>query len=633
MCGIFGAVGPVPRETLDAVGQALYHRGPDGEGRFVDGEGADQVLLLHRRLRIIDLSELATQPFPNEDGTVQVLFNGEIYNHHALRRELKAFGHTFRSPTSDTEVIVHGWEQWGAGVIERLDGMFAIAIWDRRTKQLLLARDRAGKKPLFFSTSGGAFRFGSTVSSLHASGLPRAASVAALPAYLSYGWVPPPGTFYEGVEQLQPGELILRERDGSFRRHIWFEPRFAVDKHAPVDDLETATRRVRELVTAAVERRLEADVPLGAFLSGGIDSSIVVGVMSRLAGRVRTFSIGFAQDARYDETEYARLAAQTFGSEHTEFTLEPSSFDLVEKLVAHHDGPFGDSSAIPTYVVSMLTRRSVTVALSGDGGDELFCGYERFLAAEAAERIPLPMRELASTFTMLLPEARKERSLLGKAGRFLRAAELPLDERMARWNSFFPYPHQLLRGDVAETLGEAVDAPLDWQRRVFADVRSMTTLGRILEHNFRTYLPNDLLVKADRTSMAHGLELRAPFLDKALFEYVSQLPAEYLRRGLRTKWILRRAFADILPPKITRRGKMGFGVPLGTWFRTTLRGYLHDMLGDGARVNDYLDATRVSALLDDHFAGRADHGQRIWALITLELWLRSFASAAAQVAA
>jgi asparagine synthase (glutamine-hydrolysing) len=610
MCGIFGAIGPLPANALDAVSRALSHRGPDAEGRFSDGE----VSLLHRRLKIIDLSENAAQPMANEDGSVQVVFNGEIYNHKELRQQLS--GHTFRS-RSDTEVIVHGYEEWGDAVVERLDGMFAFAVWDRVRRRLLLARDRSGKKPLYYS-DGGVFRFGSTVESLHASGLPSEMACDNLPHYLAYGFVPPPDTLHRGVRQLGPAERLVWEA-GRTRVDEYWQPRFGTPPSG--DDYPTARARIRELTTAAVERRLESDVPLGAFLSGGIDSTIVVGLMARALGKVRTFSIGFSGDARYDETAFARIAARAFGTDHTEFTLEPSSFELVETLVRHHDGPFGDSSAIPTYVVSRLTRQHVTVALTGDGGDELFCGYVRFLAAERAEQVPLTLRQVAARLAQRLPRGSIERTLLGRARRFLVASALPLDDRMASWNSYFFDPASLLRPEL--TLDAR--APIAWQRGVFARSQGTTTLSRVLEHNFRTYLPYDLLVKADRTSMAHGLELRSPFLDTALVEYAGSLPPDYLRRGLHTKRILRDAFRDILPQAIQKRGKMGFGVPLGTWFRGSLRDYLHDHLGPGARLDEYLDRGAVSRLLDEHARGAADHGQRLWALLTLEIWLRSLA--------
>lgn len=618
MCGIFAALAPLGDDAMSAVSRALAHRGPDAEGRFSDGE----CTLVHRRLKIIDLSEGGAQPWTSDDGDVRVVFNGEIYNHKLLRAELEARGVTFRS-RSDTEAIVRGYQAWGDAVVERLDGMFAFALWDRRRRRLLVARDRTGKKPLFFSTVGG-FRCASTVAALHASGLPAGVDATQLPMYLSYGFVPAPSTLHAGVAQLAPASRLVVEPGGAPRIDVYWQPTFAAPTSR--DTFADAAARVRALTTAAVERRLESDVPLGAFLSGGIDSTVVVGLMARALGRVRTFSIGFSGDARYDETHYARIAARAFSTEHTEFTLQPSSFELVETLVRHHDGPFGDSSAIPTYVVSQLTRQHVTVALTGDGGDELFCGYVRFLAAEAAERIPSPLRRLMAAAAVRLPPSESERSLRSRARRFLDAAALPLGDRMAAWNAFFA-PRAILRGDVTASLGAAVEAPLDWQRTVFAAARGPTVMSRVLEHNFRTYLPYDLLVKADRCSMAHSLELRAPLLDTALIEYAATLPPSHLRRGRDTKRVFKQAFADLLPPEIAaRKRKMGFGVPLGAWFRRDLRDYLADHLSTGARLYDWLDRAAVGRILDEHQRGARDHGHKLWALLTLEIWLRSLAA-------
>jgi asparagine synthase (glutamine-hydrolysing) len=625
MCGIFAALGALPEGVVDDVSRVLAHRGPDAEGRLVDGE----CTLVHRRLKIIDLSELAAQPMRSDDGAVQVVFNGEIYNHHELRRELEARGVRFRS-RSDTEAIVRGYEAWGDGVVERLDGMFALALWDRRRRRLLVARDRAGKKPLFYSTAGGDFRCASTVAALHASGLRSALAASSLPMYLAYGFVPAPSTLHQDVEQLAPASRLVVEAGAAPRIDAYWRPQFG--RETTRHSFAEAAHTVRRLTQAAVERRLESDVPLGAFLSGGIDSTIIVGLMARALGKVRTFSIGFAGDARYDETRYARIAARAFGSEHTEFTLEPSSFELVETLVRHHDGPFGDSSAIPTYVVSQLTRAHVTVALTGDGGDELFCGYSRFLAAEAAERIPLRARQLLAAAASHLPSSSSERALVSRVRRFVAAAALPLADRLAAWNTFVA-PRAILRADVAATLGDAVDAPLAWQRSIVAEARGHSILSRILEHNFRTYLPFDLMVKADRCSMAHALEARAPLLDTALVEYAATLPPSYLRLGRDTKRVFKHAFADLLPPEIRSRGKMGFGVPLGTWFRRDLRDYLGDHLAPGARLYDWLDRRAVATLVDEHQSGTRDHGQRLWLLLTLEIWLRALAAHSASVAA
>lgn len=620
MCGIFGAVELGQGETIntDAVLRSIAHRGPDESGVWRDSG----VVLAHTRLKIIDLSPAAAQPMASKDGAAVVVFNGEVYNHHELRGELARAGHQFRS-RCDTEVIVEGYLRWGDEVILRLDGMFALGIWDVRRRRLLLARDRAGKKPLFYARLGGSLRFASEAKALLASGIPAHLDVGALPQLLSFGYVPAPRSMLAGIAQLAPASTLVSEAGRPpYIKRYWKAPFAEPPLRCSWRD---AKQEVRALVEAAVKRRLEADVPLGAFLSGGIDSTIIVGVMSRLLGRrVKTFSIGFTQDARYDETHYARIAARAFDTDHVEFALQPSSFELVERLVALHDGPFGDSSAIPTSVVSALTREHVTVALTGDGGDELFCGYLRFLAAEAAEWIPPVLRLVAASMTRALSRRRGERDLITRASRFFDSAALPLADRLARLSSLFAFElRSLLRADVRAAID--VDEPLDWMRGVVAASAGASTLSRVLDHNFETYLPYDLLVKADRSSMAHGLETRSPFLDTALVEYVARLPDRFKRRGGRTKWILRRAFADLLPPEILARGKMGFGVPLGTWFRGDLKGYLRDHLAFQSSLYDYVEPGYVGQLLKEHLEERADHGHRLWLLLTLEVWLRALA--------
>jgi asparagine synthase (glutamine-hydrolysing) len=627
MCGIFGAVFLADGEVahVEPALAALFHRGPDGDGVFRDSG----VVLGFRRLAILDLTAAGGQPMVSADGSVAVVFNGEIYNHHGLRDELAALGHRFRS-RSDTEVIVEGYRAWGEGVIERLDGMFAIGIWDVRRRRLLLGRDRAGKKPLYYAHganahSGHSIRFASEAKAILASGHDSEIDLAALPYLLSFGYTPPPGTMYRGISQLPPATVMSCEGGQAPRlRRYWRAPFTAAPLQVSVPE---ATAEIRRLFEAAVRRRLEADVPLGAFLSGGLDSTIVVGTMARLLGPgVRTFSIGFAGDPRYDETAFARIAARAFATEHVELTLEPSSFSLAERLVALHDGPFGDSSAIPSMVISMLAREHVTVALTGDGGDELFSGYLRFLAADAAEKVPRWLLRAGELLVERLPYANGERSAVARVRRFLAAARMPLADRLARWSSLFAFElDQLLRPEIRAQA--AADAPLGWMRAIVAESRGATTLARILDHNFSTYLPCDLLVKADRTSMAHGLELRSPFLDTALVEYVSRLPDSFKRRGVTTKWILRRAFRDLLPPLIAGRGKMGFGIPLGTWFRGDLREYLCDHLSATALLYGLVDRPFVERLLDEHLKMRADHGHRLWLLLTLELWLRSLSRA------
>lgn len=618
MCGIFGAVHIADEDHLfaDEAIRSTRHRGPDDTGLLKFRGG----VFGQNRLSIIDLSPLGHQPMVREERAVLV-FNGEIYNYRALRGELEAKGHVFRSRT-DTEVILVGYLEWGDDVVDRIDGMFAIAIYDLAQRRLLLARDRSGKKPLFYSHDGEGIRFASEPKAIFASGVTPRVNVAQLSSLLTFGYVASPETMHAGVFEVPPASTLVLEkgREPKIRRY-WRAPFAESSIHVPEEE---AIRTVRRLVDAAVERRLEADVPLGAFLSGGIDSTIIVGAMARRMGRkVKTFSIGFKGDPRYDETHFARIAAKAFDTEHTEFALSPTSFDLIERLVRAHDGPFGDSSAVPTSIVSELTRKHVTVALSGDGGDELFAGYTRFLAAESLERVPLPFRQAMRVASRFVPQRGSPKSLHVRAHRFLSRASLPLAERMAMWNPFFGGElRQILRPE----LHKYADDPIRWADGIVAQSEGATPLARVLAHNFETYLPFDLLVKADRSSMMHSLEVRAPFLDTALIDYVARLPDTMKRKGTTTKWILKRAYNDLLPKEILSRGKMGFGVPLGAWFRGDLKDAMSDTLSGRARIFDYLEPAYVSRVVAEHHEGRVDHGQKLWLLLTLEIWLRSLST-------
>ncbi|MBZ5560503.1 MAG: asparagine synthase (glutamine-hydrolyzing) [Acidobacteriia bacterium] len=625
MCGICGELrfdgAPADRAEIVGMRDQLLHRGPDSDGVHLSPRG--RAGLGFRRLRIIDLSPNASQPMANEDGSVQMVFNGEIYNYKDLRQGLVARGHRFRSQ-SDSETIVHLYEEKGADCIADLEGMFGLAIWDERAQRLTLARDRAGKKPLFVYRNARLLAFASEMKSFFAHpDITIAPDPEAVPYYFIYGYVPAPATFYKHVAQLEPGSLMTVEADGRTTTRRYWQLQYPEARAVRDIDRREAAAGVRERVERAVERRLMSDVPLGAFLSGGVDSTIVVGVMSRLMSEpVKTFSIGFEGDPNYDETSYARMVADRFKTDHTEFRVSPSAIDLVEKLVWHHDGPFGDSSAVPTYIVSKLTREKVTVVLTGDGGDELFAGYLRFYAAVLSERIPPAAGRAAHALLSQLPVPANDRALLARVQRFFRSMSLPLYDRMTRWNAlFFEDLDALLRPEFVATLG-----PIDRLRyiageRALMDGRS--TLSKVLHANFKSYLPDDLLVKADRCTMANSLEARSPFLDRELVEYVAGLPDDLKLHGRRTKVILREAFADLLPPAIQRRGKMGFGVPLGTWFRGDLRDYMRDLLlAPDARYRDMLSAPFVETLVSRHLSGEANYGHQLWSLLCFEQWLR-----------
>jgi asparagine synthase (glutamine-hydrolysing) len=626
MCGICGELSfdggrPVAAAGLRAMRDQLVHRGPDSEGIVVAADG--RAGLGFRRLRIIDLSPNANQPMPNEDASVHVVFNGEIYNFQPIRDQLIARGHTFRS-RSDTEVIVHLYEEEGDRFVDRLEGMFAIAIWDARQRRLLLARDRAGKKPLFVYRDARRLAFASETKAFFAHPeIDLEVNDRALPYYFMYGYVPGPETFYRGVEPVEPGTILTATADRAISRRIYWRLQYpdAAEQQSLVTDRREATARIRTLTTQAVERRLMSDVPLGAFLSGGVDSTIVVGLMASLMRQpVKTFSIGFEGDAAYDETAYAREVAGRFQTEHTEFRVSPSAISLVDALVWHHDGPFGDSSAIPTYLVSRLTREHVTVVLTGDGGDEVFAGYLRFHAALTAGALPAWSRPILSAMLSPLPPAPNERHWIARARRFARYMNLPLLERLTRWNSFF-------LEDLPPLLAPAVRQPIDplhHLRRDLDELGRLSPLGQLLLANFRTYLPGDLLVKTDRMTMAASLEARAPFLDRELTEFAATLPDEWkLSRAGRTKSILRDAFADLIPDAVNRRGKMGFGVPLDRWFRGELRSYLREtLLAPDAMYRTYLDQGEVERLVRRHESGAANLGQQLWCLLTFERWLR-----------
>jgi asparagine synthase (glutamine-hydrolysing) len=627
VCGICGVVdfdgAPVAAAVLREMTDTVAHRGPDAEG-FVflprDGEeGPVKVGLGHRRLAIIDLSPSGAQPMTNEDGTLWVVLNGEIYNFRELRAELEARGHPFKSQ-SDTEVILHLYEERGEACVEALDGMFAFALWDGRRHRLLLARDRAGKKPLFYAATDHCFVFGSEVKAvLRHPAVAAIPAVEAFPHYFVFGYPPPGETFHRGVRQLPPAHWMTVDGDGAIVcRRYWDLTVRGTAASGPSEG--EAVEAVRTLVTEAVRKRLVTDVPLGAFLSGGMDSSVVVALMSRLLGEpVKTFSLGFAGDPAFDETPYARQVAAHYATHHTEFVVEPDAVALVERLVRLHDGPFGDSSAIPTFLVSELTRRHVTVALTGDGGDEVFAGYPRFQASVAAEVVPRPVAWLGAQASRLLPEPRGYHHPLRRAQRFFAAASLPLLPRLREWNSVFGVDlRRLLHRDLWAAAGH-----LDFPADVVARARGGSVLAQILYVNFMTYLPGDLLVKADRTSMGNGLETRSPFLDRALVEYVAGLPDRFKLRGGTVKWSLKRAFADVLPRAIVDRPKRGFGVPLGAWFRGELRDYVRDLLtAASARSRAYVDPAYVRQLVDEHARARHDHGHKLWALLVFEVWLR-----------
>ena len=614
MCGICGLLAPSGRPDPDLVERmnaAIVHRGPD-EGS-VDCFG--RCVLGHRRLQVIDLVT-GSQPVADETGEIVAVFNGELYNFRGLRAELA--GHEVRG-SGDTPVIPHLYEESGPGFVSRLEGMFALALWDAGRERLVLARDRVGKKPLLWTRlPDGTLAFASELKALlQLPGVAREVDPGALDAYLALQYVPS-GTALRGVEKLPPGHLLVAE-GGSVRveRYWSLEPRS--EQLGEAEWLE----RVRETVSAAVRRRLVSDVPLGALLSGGIDSSIVVAEMARAGGQVRTFTVGFG-DERYDERAYARAVAERYGTAHEEIVVEPDVAELLPRLARAFDEPLGDEAALPQYVVSELARGRVTVALTGDGGDEAFAGYERYAAVDLARRVALPGAGAAAR--MLRWAGRREpRSRANRAGRLLELGALPAATRYARLMEVFPAE---LRAELWEPAFVAQPVPA-WQLLGSPD-DGIAGLQRL---DVATYLPGDLLLKADIASMAHSLEVRSPLLDHAVLELGVSLPDPLKIERRRGKVALRRAFADALPEAVAGRGKTGFGVPIARWFREELRPLAADvLLGETARARGQLRPAAVARLLDDHVSGRADHAHRLWCLLMLELWQRAYVDAASPAA-
>ena len=622
MCGIAGILsldGRPPEEAgLRAMGDALRHRGPDADGYHVDASAAPSVGLVHRRLSIIDLCAAADQPLANEDGSVHVLLNGEIYNFQELRGGLEG-RHAFRSH-GDTEVIAHLYEDRGDEAVAALDGMFALALWDARARRLVLARDHFGKKPLYYWHDERRLVFGSEIKALLAAGAPVEMAEENLGEYLAFGYVPTPRTLFRGIRKLPPACLLVADAGGVAAPRAYWDLRFPPAGEALSVDLPEAAGRVRELLMQAVRKRLVADVPLGLLLSGGVDSAAVAAFMARLVpDRVRTFTVGFEGDAFFDERPHAERVARHLGTDHHATVVRPQAGALLETLLDHHDEPFGDSSALPTYLVAREARAQVTVALNGDGGDETFAGYDRFHAALIADRIPGPLARALRAASRLFPEGPSHHGPRRRLRRFAEKAALPFDERIFAWSTFFDLP--ALRALDGELVADR-DRVLSSYRQALERCKEASLLSRLLYLNARTYLLDDLLPKMDRMTMAHGLEARSPMLDRALVEYVAALPDGLKRRGGRGKVVLKKAVADLLPPEILDRPKHGFGVPLGDWFRGELRGRVEALLLDRPRLARWLQPEAVRRLYAEHLSGHGDRGHQLWTLLTLELWLR-----------
>ncbi len=646
MCGIAGGVwgqddAGLSQECLRRMTDALVHRGPDDQGHWISNshrrmETVDQrwsagVGLGFRRLSIIDL-ETGRQPMSNESGSVRIVFNGEIYNYRELRHRLEGSGHQF-STHSDTETIVHLYEDLGVKAFSHLNGMFAIALWDAEHDRLILARDRLGKKPLFYWHNGSQLYFASELKALvTVPGFPKELDAGAIDAYLTYQYIPHPLSVYQGVKKLAPGHLLVYER-GQVHTERYWDIDWSADRSISEFD---AAARLKELLDDAIRLRLRSDVPLGAFLSGGIDSSLIVTLAQKhLSEPIRTFSIGFSE-ADHDETAFAQMVADHAGTRHERFEVQPDALDIVDRLAEAYDEPFSDSSAVPTWYLCEMTRRSVTVALSGDGGDELFGGYDRYRALQLSEQLQrwLPIGTIRNAWWLKrLPDSSARRSFLRRVRRFCEALGQSASDRYMNWIQIFGEAQRLdlYKEDWVARLPDRdpVDVLTQAWRHALYDAEGKSRkpprdpMSCAMAADLQTYLPCDLMTKVDIASMAHSLEARQPFLDYRLVEWAASLPVTLKMRSGRGKWLLYQTYRELLPQAIWNRPKMGFGVPIAKWFRTSLRDRTYDaLLGSDARCHAFLRPEAIRALVDEHMQGRANQAYRLWNLLILELWLR-----------
>jgi len=622
MCGICGQLNfesnrPVGAGQLERMNQALYHRGPDEDGVYLKAP----VGLAMRRLSIIDLST-GRQPIRNEDGTIRVVFNGEIYNFLEIRKELEAKGHRFVTKC-DTEVIAHLYEEAGESFVHRLNGMFAIALWDEREQKLLLVRDRLGIKPLYYYADRERLVFGSEIKAILEADIPRVIDEEALSHYLALGYIPAPWSIFKGVRKLRPGHL-LRAEAGAVKAEAWWTLPGETDAvERPEEEL---VEELRALLADAVKIRLISDVPLGVFLSGGVDSSAIVAMMAEASsGPVRTFSIGFSQKS-FSELAFARKIASRFGTRHEELEIRPEPREILPRLTDAFDEPFADSSAIPTWYVSNMARRSVTVALGGDGGDELFGGYETYAAYKWAtiyRRLPAFLGEgLVPAVVRRLPVSDAKISFDYKAKQFVASARRPPLEAHLGWKRNFD------TGQRDSLLADGVlrgEGPMSLFRETFESFGGDDVLARLMKVDTKIYLPDDILVKVDRMSMANSLEVRPPILDYRIAEWTARLPSTLKVRGLRKKALFRKALRGILPDEIVNRKKAGFNVPMAAWLRGDLRETLLDSLSPTRlKSQGIFRPAAVQSLWEDHLARRSDNSRQLWALLSFSLWYERY---------
>jgi asparagine synthase (glutamine-hydrolysing) len=624
MCGICGIVGasgldPGSRDLVRAMCASIIHRGPDDEGYYFD----DRAALGMRRLSIIDL-RTGHQPISNEDKTVWTVYNGEIFNFPVLRDELLAKGHAFTTNT-DTEVIVHLYEEHGPEFMHKLNGMFAIALWDKTRRRFMLVRDRLGVKPLHYAVRGGDLFFASEIKALLKAGLPRELDREALSRFFTFEYIPAPQTIFKGLAKLPPGHKLIFQ-DGRVDIQPYWDVRFR-SRDLPPRPVEDYADEIYRRLKESVRIRLMSDVPLGVFLSGGVDSSAVTALMSETAGsRVQTYSIGFREKS-FDELDYARRVAEHFGTEHTEFVVDASQVrDLVPTLMQFLDEPLADASIIPTFIISKLARRHVTVALAGDGGDELFGGYDTYKAYKAArlyQRVPRFLRQgLVRPAVRLLPASKKRLSLEFKAKKFIAGVEYPPEvANVIWWGAYTPGDRmKLFTPEFLASLREDPYAPVA-SCLSRAPGPEADTLDRLAYLDLKLYLQDDLLVKVDRMSMANSLEIRTPFLDYTFVEFAATIPSRLKLKGFTSKYILKKMLKGRVPDEVLTRKKIGFDIPLGPWIREELWDFANDTLSPAALArHGFFNAAYVRGLLEEHKTGAHNHRQLLWPLIIFQFW-------------
>ena len=624
MCGIAGKISftrPVARDQLSLMLREMVHRGPDDEGCYVSpADRLPSAALGHRRLRILDLSPSGHQPMTNETGDIWLVFNGEIYNYLPLRDELLKMGHRFRS-SSDTEVIIHLYEEYGEKCLDYLRGMFAFALWDERKMQLFAARDRVGKKPLYYAETSEGFAFASEINSFYPlPDIPKELNEAAIDYFLTYAYIPSPATIFHRIKKLPPAHyLILQE--GRLELTKYWQLAYAPKLDISFDE---AKQRIDELLDEATRIRLFSDVPLGCFLSGGIDSSAVVAMMSRhVTSPVKTFSIGFAEDD-FDERPYARRIAELYGTEHHEFVVKPDALEVLPELVRHFGEPFADSAAIPTWYLSEMTRKHVTVALNGDGGDESFAGYNWYLTGTRLHEV---RRLLPAFFWRSLESVVPHAPVRGGFRKALRFLELVAKDDPSRFADLRTviderYKQRIYTQEFQQRRGRQSE---EYLLRFYDEGLCTQELDRMMFTDVMSYLPEQLLVKVDRMTMAHSLEGRSPFLDHTLMEFAARLPAEYKLKNGSTKHVLKETVKALFPSGFLDRPKMGFNVPLNKWFKGDLTGYARERIRTGPlQEMNMFNMNAINEIIGEHEQGVSENGTKIWRLLVLAEWLQQF---------